>query len=291
MILSIGEILIDAYKSNDGCTTHIGGAPFNVAVWAKRAGGKVGFVGKVGDDDYGKFIIDKATDYHIDHINIGVAHGLKTTVAEVTLDGNGERSFKFQRDNTADFQLDVNDVDFESTCPNIVHLGTLMLNQKIGRKFFDDALKIAKEKGFYISIDANFRDDLFESNELRNKVLKPYLKSADFLKMGADELLDYTGKTTLEDGAKAMNFKNLLFVTDGGNGSHIFTKRTHIFVPSQRVDVVDSTGAGDAFWGNVLQGIDTLLSCGLPLDSHNLTSIVQRANIVGAQAVGQLGAI
>ena len=291
MILSVGEILIDSYKGKDGCTTHIGGAPFNVAVWAKRAGAKVGFVGKVGDDDYGKFIIENTSCYHLDYINIGIATDTKTTVAEVTLDSNGERTFKFLRDNTADYQLDINDFDLNTIHPTIVNLGTLMLNKKNGRKFFDNAIKIAKEKGVLIAVDANFRDDLFESKIERNNVVKPYLKSADFLKMSLDEVLDYTGKSNLEDGVQSMNFKNVLFVTDGSNGSHIFTKYHHIFIPSTRVDVVDATGAGDAFWGNVLQGIDTIVSRGLPLDNHNLTSVAQRANVVGAQAVGQIGAI
>ena len=291
MILSVGEILIDSYNEKSTTSIHLGGAPFNVAVWAKRAGANVGFVGKVGGDEYGCFIKEKSMDFDLDYVNISVAKGLKTTIAEVTVDGFGERSFKFFRDNTADYQLSENDVDLKGFNGGILHLGTLMLSKDLGRKFAMDILAKARTNNMRISVDVNFRDDLFESKSERNLAIKPYIESADFLKMGLDEILDYTGKTNLENAVKSMPYKQVLFVTDGANGSHVFFENLHEFIPAKMVDPIDTTGAGDAFWGTVLAGIDNLTKNGAPLTMKNLSIIAENANLAGANAVLHKGAI
>lgn len=291
MILSVGEILIDLFKTNGTDTTCVGGAPFNVAVRAKRAGAKVGFCGNVGDDDYGKFILDNTRKYALDFAHIIVLENTKTTIAEVSLDNCGERSFRFLRDNTADYQFDINHVDLDKIKPSILHIGTLMLNEEIGRQFALDLTKKAQEKGILISVDVNFRDDLFKSKKDRDFKMKPLIESADILKMGLDEILDYTEQSNLENAVKSLPYKNILFVTDGENGSHLFVGKNHSFIPSQKVHAVDTTGAGDAFHGTALAGIDNLIEKGLPLTIDNLIPVVQKANIEGANAVSHIGAI
>lgn len=291
MILSVGEILIDSFKSVNSTSICVGGAPFNVAVAVKRAGGKVGFVGKIGDDNEGKFILDNVNKYNLDWLEICILKGHKTTVAEVILDDNGERHFKFYRDDTADFQLELKDVNLDKICPSILHIGTLMLSEDIGRKFALELLGIAKEKGVKISIDVNLRDDLFKDKTERNLALKPFVENADFLKMSLDEMLDYTSQFDLANAVRSLNCHGVLFVTDGSNGCHIFVGDDGVHIPSKRVEAVDTTGAGDAFWGTALAGIDTLLDGGTALTIDSLKEIGKKSNLAGAEAVTHIGAI
>ena len=291
MILSVGEILIDSFSSKDTITKHIGGAPFNVAVSAKRQGAKVAFIGKVGDDDNGDFVIKESAKYNLDKTDICVAKGIKTTVAEVTIDDNGERNFKFFRENTADFQLTLTDVGRDYSYCNILHIGTLMLSEDRGRKFALDLLAKAQNKGVKISIDVNFRDDLFASKTERNQAMKPFIENADFLKMGLDELLDYTGENSLANAIKTLAFCGVLFVTDGANGSYVFANGHCVFVPTKKVTAIDTTGAGDAYWGTALACIDDLLENGTDLTIDNLVKVAETATIAGANAVTHIGAI
>ena len=291
MILSVGEILIDLFKSDSITKVRIGGAPFNVAVAVKRSGGKVGFVGKVGDDDFGKFVINEVEKYNLDRVNVTTLDGHKTTVAEVSLDSNKERTFKFLRNDTADYQLTTEDVNFESFSPSILHLGTLMLGKEIGRKFASSLIDLATKKCVKISVDVNFRDDIFESKYQRNEVMKPFIERADFLKMGLDEILDYTGESCLEKAIKNLKFKGVLFVTDGKNGSRVFLGEESVLVPSEKVKAVDTTGAGDAYWGCVLAQLDQMIEQGKILTLERLIDVAKKANIAGAEAVTRIGAI
>ncbi|MBO7151903.1 MAG: carbohydrate kinase [Clostridia bacterium] len=291
MILSVGEILIDLFNTPSGISKCVGGAPFNVAVGAKRAGGKVAFVGKVGDDADGNFILDNTTRYNLDLLGTGVLAGHKTTVAEVTLDDDGERFFRFLRNNTADYQLSIDDIDFDTLKPTIVHIGTLMLSEKMGRDFALKLLKKAKEFGANISVDVNFRDDIFEGKTSRNEAMKPLIDGADFLKMSIDEILDYTGQTTLENAVKSLKCVGALFVTDGDKGSHVFFEKECDFIPSKKVDAIDTTGAGDAYWGTALAYLDNLIESGTPLTINTLENVAEKANLAGAHAVTRLGAI
>ena len=135
MILSIGEILADVIVTNGAEKSYLGGAPFNLIVNAKRAGAKTGFIGRVGSDDTGKFLQLEASKYNIDNLDIQVDSKRQTTVALVTLT-DGERDFKFKRDNTADYNIDFSEIDFSKyQGVSVIHLGSLMLSEKQGKTF------------------------------------------------------------------------------------------------------------------------------------------------------------
>ena len=162
---------------------------------------------------------------------------------------------------------------------------------EIGRKFASSLIDLATKRGVKISVDVNFRDDIFESKYQRNEVMKPFIEKADFLKMGLDEIIDYTEQSTLENAVNSLSFKGVLFVTDGANGSHVFLGKESAYIPSTKVDAIDTTGAGDAFWGTALARLDKLIETGSTLSIDNLAKITKEANKSGADAVTRLGAI
>jgi len=290
MITAVGEILVDRLVKGAQSVCHVGGAPFNVAVGAARCGADVTFYGKVGRDEMGDFLLANIPTYGVD-ARVAVDTDRPTTVAEVTLDASGERYFRFLRANTADYHL--SDTDFE-VLPHttIVHLGTLMLNKPEGRAFADYVVRTSREHGAYLSVDANFRDDLFATTELRNEVMRPYLLAADILKMSEDELLSLTAASDLDAAVAAFPYRGLLFITAGSCPSRAYHQGHMVAVtPPRLTQIVDTTGAGDAFYGAVLANLDALYLKGLQPTMDALEEILEVANRMGALATQKEGAI
>lgn len=292
MILSVGEILADMIgQKEDGVTTFkafCGGAPFNLAVNAKQSGAKVGFVGRVGNDVIGRFVLCEAQKAHLDRLDIQIDAERNTTIAFVTLT-DGERDFAFNRHDTADFNIDFDDIDFESyENLEIVHLGSLMLSEQKGREFAEKIANKASELGAKLSFDMNFRKDIYKNFEDAKRAYAPFVECADIIKFSDDEFADYTGISDMDEAAKSVLKKDkLLIVTLGKSGSAYYYNDLKGIVPSiSGVKCVDTTGAGDAFFGAFLTNIE-----GKELTKENIVYAMQQGNIKGAKTTEFYGAI
>lgn len=292
MILSVGEILADMIgQKEDGVTmfkAFCGGAPFNLAVNAKQSGAKVGFVGRVGNDVIGRFVLCEAQKAHLDRLDIQIDAERNTTIAFVTLT-DGERDFAFNRHDTADFNIDFDDIDFESyENLEIVHLGSLMLSEQKGREFAEKIANKASELGAKLSFDMNFRKDIYKNFEDAKRAYAPFVECADIIKFSDDELTDYTGISDMDEAAKSVLKKDkLLLVTLGKSGSAYYYNDLKGIVPSiSGVKCVDTTGAGDAFFGAFLANIE-----GKELTEENIVYAMQQGNIKGAKTTEFYGAI
>lgn len=291
MILCIGEILADLIgKEENGRYSYdmfIGGAPFNVAVNAKRAGAKVGFIGRVGKDPIGKFLITTAKKVNLDYTDIQTDGERNTTLAIVSLN-NGERDFAFFRHDAADFNIDISKIDIKRyTDLNIVHLGSLMLSEEKGRVFAGNIVKTVKNEGKLLSFDVNFRMDLYNDTESAIKAYKPFIEAADILKFSDDEIKTYTKKEDLGAAVKAVKKENtLLLISMGSRGSMYVYNDLSGVIPSKKVVPVDTTGAGDAFFGTVLAYLD-----GKEFTKENIEIALKKGNEAGAGTVLFKGAI
>lgn len=292
MILSVGEILADMIgQKEDGVTTFkafCGGAPFNLAVNAKQSGAKVGFVGRVGNDVIGRFVLGEAQKAHLERLDIQIDAERNTTIAFVTLT-DGERDFAFNRHDTADFNIDFDDIDFESyENLEIVHLGSLMLSEQKGREFAEKIANKTSELGAKLSFDMNFRKDIYKNFVDAKRAYAPFVECADIIKFSDDELTDYTGISDMDEAAKSVLKKDkLLLVTLGKSGSAYYYNDLKGIVPSiSGVKCVDTTGAGDAFFGAFLANIE-----GKELTEENIVYSMQQGNIQGAKATEFYGAI
>jgi fructokinase len=291
MILSIGEILADMIgeKAESGMLfkSFCGGAPFNVAVNAKNAGAKVGFVGRVGNDPVGRFLIQEAKKANLDSLDIQIDDVRNTTLAFVTLT-DGERDFAFYRHDTADFNTDIKGIEWDKYQNlNIVHLGSLMLSEKAGRKFAKSIAKKTKAMGKILSFDVNFRKDIYKDFADALKAYKPFVECADIVKFSDDEILDFTGKKDIESAVKSIIKPNkLILVTLGSKGSSYYYNDINGVVATEKVKPIDTTGAGDAFFGAFLANIE-----GKEINKENIELAMQKANKAGADATQFLGAI
>lgn len=286
MVLSVGEILADMIgEVKNGITFYerkAGGAPFNVACAVQQFGGDAGFVGCVGNDLIGSFLVDFAKKRNLDELDIQVNDMVNTTLAFVELSEEGERSFCFYRKNTADYQITSVNEDIIKKA-NIVHIGSLMLNEESGKKFAAELCDTAHKLGKIVSFDVNFRTDIFKDTESAVKSYKIMLDKADIVKFSEDEVEIFT-----EEYVSSLTDK-LVFVTLGKRGAEWRYNGRKGFYKTTSHKPVDTTGAGDAFYGGALSMLDKV-SVDEWSDEY-LTKTIKFANVCGALNTQGKGAI
>ena len=291
MILSIGEILADMVgtKNDSGFSfqSFCGGAPFNVAVNAKKQNAKVGFIGCVGKDVIGKFLLEESKKAHLDDLDIQEDDKRNTTLAFVSLT-NGERDFTFHRYQTADYHIRFDKIDFSKYSDlKIIHLGSLMLSERHGRVLAKKVTKKSKALGALLSFDVNFRSDTYKDFNQAKSSYKYFIKNADIIKFSEEELRNYSGFDTIKEGIESIYRKNQLFlVTLGAQGSMYYYNGDMEIVPTEKLKPVDTTGAGDAFFGAFLAKIE-----GKAWTKKNIRNAITEANLQGALATQFMGAI
>lgn len=290
MVDVIGEILVDIFKDETKCEVFPGGAPFNVASNIKLFGGSSSFYGAVGKDEYGKFLKKYARKVKFDNLVLKTLSKRETTQALVTLT-NGERSFKFVRDNGADYALSIRNIEkLNINKGDIVHIGSLMLSFSRGRRFFYKLVDLAKEKGALISFDINYRDDIFENEQVAKRIFKKAMLKADYLKISDEELKVLSKKKKFESSVKDLVKDNqVAFISLGSKGSCVYRNNSFVFEDTIKVSPIDTTGAGDAFYSYVLFELDNNKKV---LQNESLIhKMLKRANAVGAIATLKKGAI
>ena len=295
MVISVGEVLVDMigtkHKDNVLYESFIGGAPFNLACNIKKLGGKVGFIGTIGDDLLGKFLFEKIIKINLNFTSISFDYKHNTTVALVNLDKTGERSFSFLRKNCADYFIDVKHIIKCKTLEqgDIIHIGSLMLSEKEGQKNFNLLINEAKKLNKLVSFDINYREDLFDDNIKAMKCIDYAIKEADILKFSEDELYMLTKTNTLEEAIKLFNYNQIVFITLSSLGSACFYKGKIIKAPTIEVKPVDTTGAGDAFYAATLKQLDELNID--ELTESQIKQLLKFSNVCGGLTTTSKGAI
>lgn len=286
MLLCIGEILADMIgEEKNGIITYerkAGGAPFNVACALKKFGSNVKFVGSVGDDLIGGFLIKYAKDLGMDTTYIYKNADRNTTLAFVELSEEGERSFCFYRKCTADYLMPkVSDELIKSA--DIICIGSLMLAYPDCVEYALDIINRAHKSGKTVAFDVNYRTDIFRDTEIAIRTYKKILAGADIVKFSEDEV-DTFGKDYVNSLAD-----KLVLITLGKNGSEWRYKDKVGRMPSITVNPVDTTGAGDAFFAGALSILNK--NVGKPLTEQILNDAIRFGNIAGALNTLGRGAI
>ena len=291
-IAALGELLIDfteAGYSKDGMKLfeqNPGGAPANLLTVASHMGYKTAFIGKVGNDMHGDFLKKTLQKEGIDTSALIEDESCFTTLAFVEIDEKGERKFSFARKPGADTQLKKEDLD-RSVLENckIFHFGSLSLTDEPARGAALEAIRIAKEAGAVISYDPNYRSSLWKDEQTAVNAMKSVISLADVMKVSDEESLLLTGAKSYEEAADsllAIGLK-LVAVTLGKDGVLVATKNGKNHIAGFQTNAVDTTGAGDSFWGGFLSNY-------LSLDKNveNLTEEEIKACAVQGNAVASL---
>ena len=259
-----------------------GGAPFNVACGLKKFGADVKFVGSVGDDLIGKFLINYARDFGMDTTYIHQNTERNTTLAFVELNEEGDRSFCFYRKNTADYDMPPLSDELIGMA-DIVCIGSLMLADEKCVEYALDIIDRAHSMGKTVAFDVNYRTDIFRDKDSAVRTYKKILAKADIVKFSEDEVETFTEEyvNTLCD--------KLVLITLGKDGSEWRYNGKRSQVPTITVKPVDTTGAGDAFFAGALSVIDK--NMGAPISEHLLNDALRFGNIAGALNTTGRGAI
>ncbi len=298
-ITTIGEVLIDLTQS--GVTeqgiprydANPGGAPANLAVAAARLGAKTAFIGRVGDDSFGTYLRRTLERNGVDVTGLSVDPVQHTTLAVVSLDERGERSFSFYRDPSADVNLRSGDVP-EALLRNtkILHFGSVSLTAEPARSATLDAARRAKAFGALVTYDPNYRASLWPDERTAvSRMLEP-LPLVDVLKVSDEELPLLTGESDPVRGSALLAGQGprLVLVTLGADGAfYRFGEKTGR-VPGVAVKVGDTNGAGDTFFGAALSQLVKLKSLGA-LTAGELERILAFANKAASVTTSRHGAI
>lgn len=252
-LVCVGEMVIDFLPGGEEGVyiRKAGGAPANVAVAAARNGLQVGFCGRVGNDDFGKFLVKTLQTNVVQVLCPKLVDEATTTMAFVSLDAHGDRSFTFSRKPGADMFLTRGDVDQANVCgAQIVHAGSCSLSKAPASDATVYAMTQAKAAGKLVSFDVNYRNLMWEDDRCACiRAVQEVLPLVDFLKISEEEA-DMLGA---EPEAAARKYGiSVLVETLGGAGAKCVWNGKTLKVPGRPANCVDTTGAGDAFWGGFL---------------------------------------
>jgi fructokinase len=299
-ITTIGEVLIDLTQNGTDArgvgvySANPGGAPANVAVAAARLGAKTAFIGKVGRDSFGRTLRHTLEENRVDVQGLLEDESVHTTLAVVSVDAHGERSFAFYRAPGADLMLSQSEVrDALLSETRFLHFGSVSLTADPAREATLYAARRAKELGALISYDPNFRPALWPDEATAIRWMRVPLGMVDVLKVSEEELVLMSDTDVLEDGAQALAEKGirLVLVTLGAKGVYYRWGDLTGTIPGFAVQVADTNGAGDTFFGAVLS---KLARRGGGLDSltrQELEDILRFANRAASLTTSRSGAI
>ena len=256
-IVALGEVVSDIYRGEGSSevelpfTARPGGAPANVAVAAARLGSEAAFVGSVGEDLFGDLILRTLEAERVDTSAVRRCEPpTRTSIAFVEISG-GERSFTFYRsDPAADELLSAEDVsEVALSWASFVNFGSIPLIKDPARSAIHRAVELAEELDVPVAFDVNLREHLWESAEAAREVVNPLLDRSQIVKLSDDEISPLLGTQRAEEAARILLDRGvaLVFVSLGPEGAFYATKDFEGEVPSFEVEVLDPTGAGDAF--------------------------------------------
>lgn len=299
-ITALGEILIDYTPLPDSDAgmavfeQNPGGAPANVLACAARLGRRTAFIGKVGDDIQGRFLADTLQKTGIDIHALLVDGRYFTTLAFVELSESGERSFSFARKPGADVQLSPEELDRELIShSDILHFGSLSLTDEPARSATMEAVLLARKSGAIIAYDPNYRPLLWTSRDAAMEQMRIPLPLVHLLKVSDDEVEYLTDCSDPREGAEKLVRQGLrcVVVTIGNQGALVAAKEGSIMVPGFPTRAVDTTGAGDSFWGGFLTRVSESGKSLEQITFQDFQSFARFGNAVASLCVEKRGAM
>ena len=302
-VTALGELLIDftqngvSEQGNNLFEANPGGAPCNVLAMLNKAGKKTAFIGKVGNDMFGKLLKARTSEQGIDMSGLMMDEEVHTTLAFVEKLPNGDRDFSFYRNPGADIMLTADEVEAHRDLienAKIFHLGTLSMTHDTVEKATIRALEIAKEAGCVISFDPNLRPPLWSSEEKAKEKIAYGLSKCDVLKISDNEITFMTGEEDLDKGIHKIIDEYhipLVFATFGPDGSKAYCGGVEVYEKGfLNPNTIETTGAGDTFCASALYhvlkyGVDGLA------DEGRLHELLTFANAAASLVTTKKGAL
>jgi fructokinase len=298
-IVTVGELLIDFIAEPAGLAVAeaqrfvpaAGGAPANVAVGAARLGAGAAFLGKVGDDPFGRKLATLLASEGVDVSGLRFDASARTALAFVALHEGGEREFSFYRHPSADMLYRADEVDLGLVrSAKILHFGSISMIHEPARAATLAAVEAARAAGVTVSFDPNLRPALWPDADAARAGLLLGWERAQVIKASEEELEFLAGDAGRAAARRLMHpGLELLTVTRGARGVDYLTPDREGSVPGFAVEPRDTTGAGDAFVAALLESLAR--NPDLARRPDELRAALRRANACAALTVTRHGAI
>ena len=299
-VIALGELLIDftqnglSEQGNGLFEANPGGAPCNVLSMLNNLGKKTSFIGKVGNDQFGKTLKKALEELGIGTENLLMDDEVHTTLALVHTFADGDRDFSFYRNPGADMMLTVDELNLNLIRDTrIFHFGTLSMTHEGIRATTKKAVETAKEAGDLISFDPNLREPLWDSLDNAKEQVRWGLGKCDVLKISDNEIQWLTGEEDFTAGVKKIREEfpiPLILVSMGRDGSRAYYGDHYVEIaPFLQENTIETTGAGDTFCACVLNYV---LEHGLEaLTDEQLKEMLTFANAAASIITTRKGAL
>lgn len=299
-VTALGELLIDftengtSQQGNPLFEANPGGAPCNVLAMLSKLGKKTAFIGKVGNDMFGRQLSDAVKSEGINTDGLIFDQSAPTTLAFVHTGANGEREFSFIRNPGADMMLTKDEVNADLIRESrIFHFGTLSSTHSGVRKATRFAVETAIRNGALISFDPNLREPLWKSLDDARAEIEYGFSKCNILKISDNEIEFMFGHNDYDKASMQLFEKypniQLVFITLGADGSCAYTRSAKAKSPVYNVTSIEKTGAGDTFFGCALSFVtDDDISA---FDNRKLKKILDFANAGASLITTKKGAL
>lgn len=301
-IITLGESLIDLFPAEIGRRLvevsaffpSPGGAPPNTAVAAARLGARTAFIGKVGDDPFGRYLVESLAAEGVDTRGVRFDDYARTTLAIIAMVDENTPEFMFYRHPGADTRLRSDELDanlLRST--RALHIGSVSLTDEPARSATYEAVRIAAAAGALIAFDVNHRPFLWASPAQALAQIEAMIPLTQVVKVNEGELQLVGGSARVEEAALTILAKGpeLVIVTLGPQGSYFQTRQHGGFVPAFEVVTVDAVGCGDAFMAAILVQLTRPSDWRSQLAPGRLAAMVRFAAAAGAITAASKGVI
>ena len=289
-LLAVGEVLVDliskeeadSFIEADNFERYFGGSPANIAMNLARFGKKTALISRVGYDGLGDYLIKRLEEAGVITDTISVDRDNNTTVIMVT---RSRKSPSFIAYRGAEKFIDSDEIEEEDIIKSkIIHLSTFALSAPESRRAIEKIINIARDQKKIISLDPNYRPQLWEGRGDGIEYIKNLLPKVDIIKPSLDDAEALFGRGDAESYIKSFHDSGcrLVILTQGANGLVVSTGDKVKHFDSMATEVVDTTGAGDAFWSGFYIGV---------ISGYSLELAVQLGNSVAAEVIKEVGAI
>ena len=291
MILVIGEALIDLIENRyqpGAFNAIVGGANLNVATALAKRGTPHTFYARMSNDRFGQIIREKLTKNNVSFPNAIITDD-NSTLAIVSLNESGVPTYSFYVNGTSDWGWTKEELPTQEQLDkeqiNCVQFGCLTMAMEPGNLVIEEWAKNLKD--VTISHDINIRSALgFDPNKEKERVERTN-KFSNIIK-ASDEDIEWLYQNQREVNEVAQEWANenkIVLITRGSEGTSIFTKQNEPKnVPSRKINVVDTVGAGDTFCANLLGQLEDNNYLGKDLTQIPLEDLTNYVYIAGIAA-------
>ena len=291
-VISLGEPMVEFCATDTGRLSEVplfkrgwGGDTSNFAVSAARQGLSVAHICRLGSDEFGRSFLDLWKEEGMDNSRVIVEQDAWTAIYIISLMEGGGHDFTYYRAGSAASRYCVDDLDLEYLSKTkFFHTSGISL--AISKTVREAALKAqahVRENGGFNSFDINMRTKLWDLETARMSLAEAF-KVSDVVFASMEDMNTLYGISEPEKAAEHLRSMGVetVVVKHGGKGCYVSTDERSFTMPGYKIDVVDTTGSGDAFDGAWIKGVEM---------GWELERIASYSNAVGALTATGLGAV